>query len=58
MIYHESLLYHQGNRYIYRFLECLQGLYKCHAEQNYHGSNTDVSGVDTCMTTISGNHVY
>lgn len=28
MMYHESLLYHQGNRYILRFLQGLQGLYK------------------------------
>lgn len=46
---HESLLYHQGNRYIYQFFDCLQGLYKYCVGQNYCGSNTDVSGEDTCM---------
>lgn len=49
MMYRELLLYNHRNRYIHWFLECLQGLYKCRAGQNYHGSHTDVCGVDTCM---------
>lgn len=53
MIYLELPFYHQGNRYIHHFLECLQGLYKCWEGHSFSGSSRDISEGDSCMRAIT-----